>query len=1125
MLMKLYIGRSGTGKTKAILDEIQQQEQINPLGHPQILITPTQETFQLEQQLTEEDISGSVRTNVYHFGRLAYRVLSDLGVPLHDSLTDQGMTMLIQSIMTKHRHELKFFNDHVKYVGFSEQIKESIDEFNKYMVTPDDLFAMIEALDEHDEYYYYKYHDLALIYEQVEESLKDQFLYKEDILKQLAIHIEDSEYIRTSNIYIDSYHNFTDLEYYIIQLLIQHAQSVTIALTLDLNDKPLFRKTNETFNRLQHIGQTLQVDPLVTTFNKVYRHHQQTLNRIQHILDPTDSIEIENDGAIEVYSASNYEDEVLLAIRHIEKMTTQYGYNYKDIGLLYRDSAYIPYIDRYFTKFEIPYATDVKKTMKNHPLITYVKKLISIIQNPYQYDAVFDMLKTGYLLPKLNHKDSIYRFEQYCLIHHFTFNRWTTEALFKHSNYTTEMLKHMNQLKNAILYQIDPVIEQYRSMKTSNEITIYKLVEWIYDSINHEEVVEHIQQMIQLEQQAGDHFNRFDETQQAYDGLIELLDELTLLDEHSMTVDTFLDILLAGLNSLTFSDIPQTLDEVSIGTMDLAKISNKPIVILIGVNQNVLPSATLDTAIINTKDKEILSSHDINISPSQSVLSLDEKFVFYYAMTRATDKVFVSFAEGNQNNESVGPSFYIQQLIQSINGLKIQSFNIIKEKYLTEYIFTIASAKHYLKDVIQIKGQQSSEQFLKYMSQQHKALYDDVINSFHYINEAIPLSTEQARTLYGESFEASVSRLEMFNGCQFKHYMQYALKAYPVEPIQLDQKQTGLLYHYVMDKMLKELPIETLTKDELKVNVREYISQFIEQNFRMIVQTSKDIHLIQRLEALLIENMKAIQVQLKQSNFKPSLFEAKFGVAEQLKGPSYTVEDQSNINVTLKGQIDRVDMYQDDHDKLHSFVIDYKSSDQSLDYKKLFEGHQMQLTTYLKTVLSQHDDQTIVPIGLAYYHVNSGHKYISTLNELPKTNDLDKSHMKKFRFDGVFVSDAEILKQLDAHLKDEQKGLFIAQSIKKDGTLSQQGRHVPLDFIYKMLEVNDYNIEQAVSNIYHGKTSIHPLKDGQRTVCSMCDFKESCHIDITLKGNRYNKITHSNKTAKEKIEQWGEVDE
>ncbi len=117
-----------------------------------------------------------------------------------------------------------------------------------------------------------------------------------------------------------------------------------------------------------------------------------------------------------------------------------------------------------------------------------------------------------------------------------------------------------------------------------------------------------------------------------------------------------------------------------------------------------------------------------------------------------------------------------------------------------------------------------------------------------------------------------------------------------------------------------------------------------------------------------------------------------------------------------------------------------KVSDQSLDYKKLFEGHQMQLTTYLKTVLSQHDDQTIVPIGLAYYHVNSGHKHISALNELPKINDLDKSHMKKFRFDGVFVSDAEILKQLDAYLKDEQKGLFIAQTIKKDGTLSQQGR-------------------------------------------------------------------------------------
>ena len=42
-----------------------------------------------------------------------------------------------------------------------------------------------------------------------------------------------------------------------------------------------------------------------------------------------------------------------------------------------------------------------------------------------------------------------------------------------------------------------------------------------------------------------------------------------------MTLKQFLEVFDIGLEQLEFVMIPQTLDQVSIGTMDLAKVDNK----------------------------------------------------------------------------------------------------------------------------------------------------------------------------------------------------------------------------------------------------------------------------------------------------------------------------------------------------------------------------------------------------------------------------------------------------------------------------------------------------------------------------------------------------------------------
>ena len=71
-----------------------------------------------------------------------------------------------------------------------------------------------------------------------------------------------------------------------------------------------------------------------------------------------------------------------------------------------------------------------------------------------------------------------------------------------------------------------------------------------------------------------------EEIDQIWNGLIQILDDLvTVFDNEEMTLKRFLEVFDIGLEQLEFVMIPQTLDQVSIGTMDLAKVDNKNIFI------------------------------------------------------------------------------------------------------------------------------------------------------------------------------------------------------------------------------------------------------------------------------------------------------------------------------------------------------------------------------------------------------------------------------------------------------------------------------------------------------------------------------------------------------------------
>ena len=79
---------------------------------------------------------------------------------------------------------------------------------------------------------------------------------------------------KKAEVFIDGFHNFSTLEYRIIEALVQHAKQVTVLLTTDGSHHPfsLFRKSSEVLSHLENIANRLNINLNKTYFNTFYRY-------------------------------------------------------------------------------------------------------------------------------------------------------------------------------------------------------------------------------------------------------------------------------------------------------------------------------------------------------------------------------------------------------------------------------------------------------------------------------------------------------------------------------------------------------------------------------------------------------------------------------------------------------------------------------------------------------------------------------------------------------------------------------------------------------------------------------------------------------------------------------------
>src|SRR5699024_10662370 len=96
----------------------------------------------------DKEFQGSIRTQVFSFSRLAWRVLQETGGAVRPFSSSVGIQMMLRKIIEEKQGEWRIFQKAMEKQGFLDQLEMMITEFKRYEITPDMLKMQRENIEQ-----------------------------------------------------------------------------------------------------------------------------------------------------------------------------------------------------------------------------------------------------------------------------------------------------------------------------------------------------------------------------------------------------------------------------------------------------------------------------------------------------------------------------------------------------------------------------------------------------------------------------------------------------------------------------------------------------------------------------------------------------------------------------------------------------------------------------------------------------------------------------------------------------------------------------------------------------------------------------------------------------------------
>lgn len=1054
-------------------------------GQSCMFLVPAQYTLQAEIEIMDRlGISGSFLIDVLSPKRLQSRVFELAGLPERTLFDERGKCMVLSALIEEEKDELTIYRGAAQNAppGFVARVSNMIASLKRSELTAEEVLLAADKMEENSTAAE-KLKDIGRIYAAYERRMAGELADAEDISREMCARFERSGVLKGQHIFIYGFDMITPTFAAQMLSMAPLCESLTLAIETDANAAPdgrLFAPVNYSLERLSKMagekGIPIEREALDAKLDAPA--DICLLERGLYALggNPADY----PPSCIELCAASGKRQEVHLAAARMRRLASE-GEDVSQMAVVYpKGSGYAPLLQNILPMYGLEAYVAEKRQSGAHPISRFLLCALAVLSNGWRLSDILECAQTGFLGITQEETDKLCA---YCegadvrgdaLKRPFRYPRGVTEEELdaleeSREKIVTPLIRLQNDLNRA--QTADDTIQAI--LQLLEGVKAYETLENMRDELNN----------IGMDSEAQD-------CAQVWNALMETLDQLhTLLGGQAVPAKIVLGLLENGLAALELAALPPADGAIICGEIGNVRTAQVHTLFAIGMNDTPPGADGGLLTLSEQQDAAQVSGAYLGMTPQESaaLAQLDE----LKALSGAKKRLIVSYALADETGRALREGTAVQSLRRLFPMIPVSGGLAQEEREamlcaktpameaLAVELSESADGRHPLGDAYAhaaaaISATREGEEQLFSIT---RGLGEPPIKR---------LDAMQARGLYGRPV-SSVSRLETFAQCPYKHFVRYGLAPKEEQRPGVDVAELGTIYHEAAEqftRMVTQLPeFPNISQEVCDRLMDEAVAPLIDEwRASPLGESKRGEAVARKIRRTAKRTARNIISQYADSRFRPMQMEFVFG---QNGISPILLELADGSFVYLQGRIDRVDMTVDGAVR----IVDYKSGGKKFDPTLVYWGLQLQLLLYMAAAIAR------IPGSRAagFFYCRIADPTVKT--ETRMKEEVEKQIAKKLSLSGITLSDVSILRA---------QGGAQAGMITKDG--KPNGRYassmVSDEGMEHLIEFARNKATTLAGDIYAGMIDDSPYERGSLNACQSCDYASICAFDPERKPRR-----------------------
>ncbi|MBE7021101.1 MAG: hypothetical protein E7411_06695 [Ruminococcaceae bacterium] len=1086
MPLTIITGKKKSGKTAYVLKQLK-------LNKSSTVIVPEQTVFLYEKNiLSALEEEGVFTTDILSFKKLAKKLLkNDRDFNRVKLLDKDTRALLTEKIILSGKDKLIAFKNAAGNPDFSQKISTQISEFKKYLINSERLQSVCgdtrisKSLKD-------KLCDLSYIYGEFEKRIKDIYCDLDDLIVTAADKIAKEKLYKNKNVYIDAFTGFTGEELYMIKSLLLSGANVFITLTdiPDASDYGDFGYTlKRTFEKLEalakDVGETVRHESLDGSF-----FEKQDLKYIadNYLRDNAKEYGKECES-LKIVKCKGIKNECDALASQIVSDIKNSGARPGEMAVVISDMAeYSDYVKIALSGFNLSAYSNEKKSVYDMPVAALLSSVFNILLSGNRMDVILGYLKSGYFM--LDAPEKIYVFEE--------FVRKTGVRAYRLLSTGIDEIIAEKESFNFKIHGRDSVIEVYNRV-LAPVVKLKKKILSLSDASEYSLALYEFFSELELEKALSTLAGRYEargdiasakQLIQVYNYILESMERTTLvLSGMKVSFTEYKNIIISGLKNKNIASIPILNDSIYItGPTGFFNDSYKYIYVL-GANEGKLPEPAGGEGIINEAEREQLTELGIELSMSARLKIMENTLKLYDIVTSPEKKIYISYSQFSRSASELLPSRFLSEL------------SALTKKDISDCEIIFKPKRRLLKDVLgsvskkELKGIEKELAYLS-LDSEYKDIVEGAIEKMGKSEELeVRVNKANMKKLLKDTLRVSTTNMEKYNSCSFAYFLNYILRVKEKEEFIINSANLGSVIHLVLEKfsrILKEDGETFKTVDDAYINKKlpGVIDKAINETQNGVFASDiKSTVFKKKIWAISLKTVNLLRTHFIKGSFETEGFEVSFGKEDStVKGIVFDVGD--NRKVILNGVIDRVDKYKVG-DEEYIRIVDYKSSEKTIQFYEVAQGVKMQLAVYLMTMIGKEKIDKIKPGGMLYLALTAPVVKLDSPEEIGTVKDaLNETLSMK----GFYLNTHDIAEAMDIDFKTMSKSDIVDLELDKDG-IPKDKNSLSISEFEQLLTIVKGNIEKTGKSIFDGVFDINPVEYDNYTSCDYCPYLGVCMFD------------------------------